>query len=103
MTKAELVDQVVETVQLPKNKTDAVITRWKRNKKVAVKPGFEGVRKRILPWNGLRVVHIGFTSWRTVPPLFSSCLARIGAPDRDAQQPFCYASYENSCRALPSH
>ena len=28
MTKAELVDQVAETVQLPKNKTDAVITRF---------------------------------------------------------------------------
>ena len=27
MTKAELVDQVAATVQLPKNKTDAVITR----------------------------------------------------------------------------
>ena len=28
MTKAELVDQVAATVQLPKNKTDAVITRF---------------------------------------------------------------------------
>jgi nucleoid DNA-binding protein len=28
MTKAELVDQVAETVQLPKNKTEAVITRF---------------------------------------------------------------------------
>ena len=28
MTKAELVDQVAETVQLPKNTTDAVITRF---------------------------------------------------------------------------
>src|SRR3989442_9904505 len=28
MTKAELVDQVAETVQLPKNQTDAVITRF---------------------------------------------------------------------------
>jgi hypothetical protein len=24
---------------------------WKRNKKVAIKPGFEGVRERIVPWN----------------------------------------------------
>src|SRR5712691_5323817 len=35
---------------------------------------------------------IGFTSWRTVPLLFSSWLALIGALERDAQQPFCYAS-----------
>src|SRR6266849_9120575 len=28
MTKAELVDQVAATVQLPKNKTEAVITRF---------------------------------------------------------------------------
>jgi nucleoid DNA-binding protein len=28
MTKAELVDQVAETVQLPKNKTEAVITHF---------------------------------------------------------------------------
>ena len=28
MTKAELVDQVAETVQVPKNKTDAVITHF---------------------------------------------------------------------------
>jgi hypothetical protein len=34
----------------------------------------------------------GFTSWRTVPPLFPSCLAVIGALDRDAQKPFGYAS-----------
>src|SRR5215471_11990273 len=40
----------------------------------------------------MRVVHIGFTSWRTVLPLFSSCLALSGALDMDAQQPFCYAS-----------
>jgi hypothetical protein len=26
---------------------------WKRNKKVAIKHGFEGVRERILPWHGL--------------------------------------------------
>src|SRR5215831_16971600 len=37
-------------------------------------------------------VCIGFTSWRTVPLLFSSWLACIGALDRDAQKPFCYAS-----------
>src|SRR5215831_17435653 len=29
---------------------------------------------------------------RTVPLLFSSCLALRGALDRDAQKPFCYAS-----------
>jgi hypothetical protein len=33
-----------------------------------------------------------FTSWRTVPLLVSSCLVLRGALDRDAQQPFCYAS-----------
>jgi hypothetical protein len=41
---------------------------------------------------GIASVRIGFTSWRTVPLLFSSCLALIGALDRDAQKPFCYAS-----------
>jgi hypothetical protein len=35
---------------------------------------------------------IGFTSRRTVPLLFSSCLVRIGALDRDAHQPCCDAS-----------
>src|SRR5467141_2287904 len=40
----------------------------------------------------LASLRIGFTSWRTMPLLFSSCLALIGALDRDAQQPFCYAS-----------
>src|SRR5262245_21960303 len=38
----------------------------------------------------MAVVCIGFPSWRTGPPLFPSCLALIGALDRDAQQPFCY-------------
>jgi protein-S-isoprenylcysteine O-methyltransferase Ste14 len=38
-------------------------------------------------------LRIGFTSWSTVPLLFSSCLALIDALDRDAQQPFCYASF----------
>jgi hypothetical protein len=33
---------------------------------------------------GLASLHIGFTSWRTVPRLFSSCLALRGARDRDA-------------------
>src|SRR5215510_9639913 len=70
---------------------------WKRNTKVAIKPGFEGRRERILPWHSWRVVHIVFTSWRSVPPLFSSCLALIGAPDRDAQHPFYYAF---RCKAL---
>src|SRR5215510_380555 len=66
---------------------------WKRNKKVARKRGFEGVRERLVPWHGWRVVHIGCTAWRPVPPLFSSCLALRGALlDRDAQQPLCYAS-----------
>jgi hypothetical protein len=37
-------------------------------------------------------VRIGFPSWRTGLFLFSSCLALIGALDRDAQKPFCYAS-----------
>ena len=37
-------------------------------------------------------MRIGFTSWRTVPPLFPPCRALISALDRDAQQPFCYAS-----------
>jgi hypothetical protein len=41
---------------------------------------------------GLASLRIGFTSWRIVPLLFSSYLALIGALDRDAQQPFCYAS-----------
>jgi hypothetical protein len=31
--------------------------------------------------------------WSTVLSLFSSRLALIGTLDRDAQQPFCYASY----------
>ena len=35
---------------------------------------------------------MGFPSWRTGPPLFPSCLARIGALDREAQPPFCDAS-----------
>ena len=43
-------------------------------------------------WHGGRVVCIGFPSWRTEPPLFPACLALISALDRDAQQPFCYAS-----------
>jgi hypothetical protein len=42
----------------------------------------------------------GFTSWRTVPPLFPSCLAVIGALDRDAQQPFGSASY-GAPRGIP--
>jgi hypothetical protein len=33
-------------------------------------------------------VRIDFTSGRTVPLLFSSCLALIGALDREAPQPF---------------
>src|SRR5262249_4745188 len=37
-------------------------------------------------------LRIGFTSWRTVPLLFSSCLALIGALERAAQKPFCHAS-----------
>src|SRR5215510_10445245 len=71
----------------------------KRNKKVAIKHGFEGAWERILLWHGWRVVRIGFTSWRTVPPLFLLCLALISALDRDAQQPFCYAS----CRSCGAH
>jgi hypothetical protein len=63
----------------------------KRNQKVVVQYSFEGVRKRLLPWHGLCVVHIGFSAWRTVLPLFSSCLALLGTLDGDAQQPFCYA------------
>jgi hypothetical protein len=64
----------------------------KRNKNVAIKHGYEGAWERILLWHGWRVVGIGFPSWRTGPPLFPSCLALIGALDRDTQQPFCYAS-----------
>jgi hypothetical protein len=37
-------------------------------------------------------LHIGFTSGRAVPLLFSTRLALIGPLNRDAQQPFCYAS-----------
>ena len=69
------------------------VSQWKRSKKVARKHGFEGAREHILLWDGWRVVRIGFTSWRPVPPLFSSCLALIGALDGDAQHPFCYASF----------
>jgi hypothetical protein len=68
----------------------------KRNKKVAIKHGCEGARELILAW--LARVRIGFTSWRTVPLLFSSCLARRGALDRDAQEPFCYASMRRKIR-----
>ena len=35
----------------------------------------------------LASLRIGLTSWRTVQLLFSSCLTRIGALDRDAQKP----------------
>ena len=65
--------------------------RWKRHTKVAIKHGFEGAgAHRGMKW--IASVRIGFTSWRTVPLLFSSCLALIGALERDAQKPFCYAS-----------
>jgi len=40
----------------------------------------------------LASVRIGLTSWRTVPLPFSSCFTLVGALDRDAQKPFCYAS-----------
>jgi len=40
----------------------------------------------------LASVRLGFTFWRTVPRLFSSCRAFSGALDRDAQKPLCYAS-----------
>jgi len=58
------------------------LTRVEAEQKGAIKHGFEGARERILPWNGWRVVRIGFPSWRTVRPLFSSCLALLGALDR---------------------
>src|SRR5262245_2635727 len=64
---------------------------WKRNKKVAIKHGFEGARELILAWNGWQVC-------ASASPLggqchvFFSCLALIGALNRDAQKPFCYAS-----------
>ena len=54
------------------------------NKKVALTHGFAGARARILPWHCLQVVRIGFPSWRTVPPLCSSCLALLEALDRNA-------------------
>src|SRR5262245_27503438 len=59
----------------------------KRNKRVASKHAFEGAREFIMAWHAC--VRIGFTSWRTVPVLFSSCLALRGALDREAQQPCC--------------
>jgi hypothetical protein len=34
---------------------DRVMFLWKRNKKVAVKHGFEGARERIVAWNGWQV------------------------------------------------
>jgi hypothetical protein len=33
-------------------------------------------------------------AWPTAPPLLASRLALIGALDREAQKPFCYASYK---------
>jgi hypothetical protein len=38
-------------------RTTAAIAQyaWKRNKKVAIKHGFEGARELILAWHGLRV------------------------------------------------
>src|SRR5262245_32383091 len=39
MTKAELVDQVAETVQLPKNKTEAIITGFLQSIKEALQEG----------------------------------------------------------------
>jgi hypothetical protein len=65
--------------------------RRERNKKVAIKHGFEGVREHILPWHCLRVVRIGFPSWRTVPPLCSSCLARLEALGNSVRLNFCMA------------
>jgi hypothetical protein len=62
---------------------------WKRNKKVVVKHSVEGVRKRLLPWQGWGVVPIGFSLGGQRH--FSSCLALLGALDGDTQQPFCYA------------
>ena len=76
--------------------TSSASRAWKWNKKVAIKHGFEGARERILPWNGWRVVRIGFPSWRTVRPLFSSCLALLGALDRNTQKPLCSASCTGS-------
>ena len=44
-----------------------------------------------MPHLSLLAPHDG-SVWPTVPPLLSSRLVLIGALDRDAQQPFCYAS-----------
>jgi len=73
----------------------------KRNKKVAIKHGFEGARARIVPWHGWRVVRIGFSSWRTVPPLFSSCLALLRALDRHTQQRHCPVNENRSQTPSP--
>jgi len=51
----------------------------------------------------LASVRIGLTSWRAVPLLFSSCLTRIGALDRDAQQPCCYASADHAISRNQHH
>ena len=56
---------------------------WKRNKKVAIKYGFEGARGLSLAWQGLCVAHrLHLLEDSTL--LFSSCLALIGALDGDA-------------------
>jgi len=44
-------------------------------------------------------VRLAFTSWRTVPRLFSSCRARSGALAREAQHPF----WDACCNVSRSH
>jgi hypothetical protein len=44
----------IRTRRLPREAAFALVqeeTRWQRNKKVAIKHGFEGVRERTLPWH----------------------------------------------------
>src|SRR5262249_511768 len=60
------------------------IAVWQRHKKGALKHGCEGVRERLVPWQGWGVVPIGCTPWRTVLPRFSACRARRGALDGGA-------------------
>ena len=47
-----------------------------------------------------RPAHRDGSVWPTVPLLLSSRLALIGALDRDAQHPFCYASTTSSRSVL---
>src|SRR5262245_6494073 len=86
-------------VLLPVREAPAPPRGWKRNKEVAIKHAFEGARELIMAWHAS--VRIDFTSWRTVPLLFSSCLALRGALDREAQKPCCYASFTARFSGVP--